>query len=78
MKFDLWLYVLLLGVDPLRIFLFKDGLARLATTAYSIPTDGNMSNMQMHLTNYAINKNSMAFMKNYTAGADFVGSKRSL
>lgn len=37
-----------------------------------------MSNMQMHLTNYAINKNSLAFMTNYTAGADFVGSKRSL
>lgn len=31
----------------------------------------------MHLTNYAINKNSLGFMKNYTAGADFVGSKRS-
>ena len=32
----------------------------------------------MHLTNYAINKNSLGFMKNYTAVADFVGSKRSL
>lgn len=78
MKFDLRLYVLVLGVEPLRIFLFKDGLARLATTPYSKPTDHNMSNMQMHLTNYAINKNSMGFMKNYTAMADFVGSKRSL
>jgi len=38
----------------------------------------NMANMQMHLTNYAINKNSMSFMKNYTAMADFTGSKRSL
>ena len=78
MKFDLRLYVLILGVDPLRIFLFKDGLARLATSAYSKPNEGNMTNMQMHLTNYAINKHSMAFMKNYTAVADFVGSKRSL
>ena len=78
MKFDLRLYVLVLGIDPMRIFLFKDGLARLATTAYCEPTDYNMNNMQMHLTNYAINKNSLGFMKNYTAVADFVGSKRSL
>ena len=62
MKFDLRLYVLILGVDPPRVFLFKDGLARLATKAYSKPTDNNMQNMQMHLTNYAINKNSTTFM----------------
>ena len=37
-----------------------------------------MNNMTMHLTNYAVNKNSLSFMKNYTAIADFVGSKRSL
>lgn len=78
MKFDLRLYVLVLGVDPMRIFLFKDGLARLATQAYCLPNDHNLGNMQMHLTNYAINKNSMAFMKNHAAGADFTGSKRSL
>ena len=78
MKFDLRLYVLVLGVDPLRIFLFKDGLARLATSAYQKPNDQNMQNLQMHLTNYAINKNSNAFLKNYTAQADFTGSKRSL
>jgi tubulin polyglutamylase TTLL6/13 len=45
MKFDLRLYVLVLGVDPLRIFLFKDGLARLATSAYSKPNESNMTNM---------------------------------
>ena len=32
----------------------------------------------MHLTNYAVNKNSLSFMKNSTAMADSVGSKRSL
>jgi tubulin polyglutamylase TTLL6/13 len=77
MKFDLRLYVLLLGVDPLRVFLFKDGLARLATSPYMPPSESNMHNMQMHLTNYAINKNSSAFSKNHTAVADFIGSKRS-
>ena len=34
LKFDIRLYVLLYGVNPLRIFLFKDGLVRLATEPY--------------------------------------------
>ena len=34
--------------------------------------------MSIHLTNYAINKNSLGFMKNYNSVSDFIGSKRSL
>ena len=34
LKFDIRLYVLLYGVNPLRAFLFKDGLVRLATEPY--------------------------------------------
>jgi len=34
LKYDLRLYVLLAGVDPMRIFLYNDGLARFATSEY--------------------------------------------
>lgn len=49
-------YVLLYGVNPLRIYLFHDGLCRFATSPYQKPTPGNLKNMFMHLTNYSINK----------------------
>jgi len=62
LKFDMRLYVLLYGVNPLRIFLFKDGLVRLATESYVKPTESNISNLFMHLTNYAINKNNDNFI----------------
>ena len=34
LKFDLRIYVLLSGVDPLRVFFYKEGLCRLATREY--------------------------------------------
>lgn len=36
-KFDLRIYILLCGVDPLRIYFFKEGLCRLATDEYMPP-----------------------------------------
>jgi tubulin polyglutamylase TTLL6/13 len=61
MKFDLRLYVLVTGVDPLRIYLSKEGLARLSVKMYDEVDDENLDDMMMHLTNYSINKNSAKF-----------------
>lgn len=78
MKFDLRLYVLVNGVNPLRIYLSKEGLARLAVRSYEELDDENLDDMTMHLTNYAINKNSTRFCPNRAAIIDSVGHKRSL
>lgn len=58
MKFDLRLYVVIVGVNPLRVYLSKQGLARLSTKNYDEVADDNIEDMMMHLTNYSINKNS--------------------
>lgn len=64
LKFDLRIYFLVAGCDPLRLFVFKEGMARLATHEYVAPDKSNMSNMFMHLTNYAINKFNKEFQEN--------------
>lgn len=76
-KFDLRIYVLVNGVSPMRVYVYKDGLARFATVPYQSPAPSNLSNLHMHLTNYAINKDSSAFVQNEDGDADDVGSKRS-
>ena len=54
LKFDLRIYVLVYGIDPLRIYLYKDGLGRFATEIYKKPDPENVGNLFMHLTNFAI------------------------
>lgn len=64
MKFDLRIFVLLVGIDPLRIYIYNDGLARFATERYERPDADNIDNLFMHLTNYAINKKHKEFKQN--------------
>ncbi|XP_050673994.1 tubulin monoglutamylase TTLL4-like isoform X2 [Leptidea sinapis] len=65
-KFDLRLYVLLTSIHPLRIYLYKDGLARFASVKYNDEV-ASLNDRYMHLTNYSINRLS----KNYTPNEDF-------
>ncbi|XP_015280557.1 PREDICTED: tubulin polyglutamylase TTLL4, partial [Gekko japonicus] len=62
-KFDLRIYVYVTCYDPLRIYLFKDGLVRFASCKYSSSTK-SLNNKYMHLTNYSINKKNVEYKAN--------------
>lgn len=64
-KFDLRIYVLVFSVHPLRLFIFKNGLARFCTSAFQRPTKRNLSQKRMHLTKYASVSISTAHWKLY-------------
>lgn len=61
-KFDLRLYILVTCYEPLRVYIYKEGLVRFASEVYS--TKAAKSNPFMHLTNYAINKKNENFVPN--------------
>eukprot|EP00045_Choanoeca_perplexa_P011280 m.118781 g.118781 ORF g.118781 m.118781 type:complete len:700 (-) comp15575_c1_seq4:833-2932(-) len=67
-KFDLRLYVLVTSLDPLIAYLYDDGLVRVCTETYQAPAETNLANLQMHLTNYAVNKTSDKFKSRFSAG----------
>ena len=74
-KFDLRLYVLVLSCSPLRVVLFKEGLARFCTERYRPANESNLDDTFMHLTNFAINKHHEEFT--IDEGGDG-GHKRSI
>lgn len=78
LKFDLRIYILILGCDPLRILIFKEGLARFAVETYEVPNKFNKDNRFKHLTNFAINKFHPDFESNRDARRADRGHKRNL
>jgi tubulin polyglutamylase TTLL6/13 len=78
LKFDLRIYVLVTGINPLRAYIYKEGLARFATEEYISPLGSNLNNLCMHLTNYAINKDNEGFIFNDDSKKDDIGHKRSM
>lgn len=56
-KFDLRIYVLVTSTYPtLRVYIYRQGLVRLATQQYEPPNRANIAARRMFLTNYAVNK----------------------
>ena len=75
-KFDLRFYVAVTSVDPLRIYLYENGLVRLATQPY----EENIEDTEMltaHLTNFSINKDEEGYKATDDAEHDGEGSKWS-
>lgn len=54
-KFDMRIYVLCLSYQPLVIYLNRSGFARFTHTKYDV---SNIKNMDAHLTNVAVQKQS--------------------
>ncbi len=93
-KFDLRIYVLVTSCDPLRIFVYFDGLGRFATVMYHEPTGSNLvsssqkKTLLKYLTSYffIFQSEQCMHLTNYAinkSSKDFVrdddiGSKRKL
>jgi len=68
-KYDLRVYVLVSSNDPLRIYIYNEGLVRFATEAYTNdPKD--LKTKFVHLTNFSINKKSDKFVVNKGNGEE--------
>merc|ERR1711892_266507 len=73
LKFDLRLYVLLTSIDPVKLYIYEEGLVRFATEEYTNSPE-EISNNFIHLTNYSVNKDSDEFVYNESPG-DYTGHK---
>ncbi|XP_030855509.1 tubulin polyglutamylase TTLL5 isoform X2 [Strongylocentrotus purpuratus] len=76
-KFDLRLYVAVTSYDPLRIYLYEEGLTRFATVQYQ-QNNKTIKNTCMHLTNYSLNKKSSDYVKCDDGDIEDYGNKWSL
>ncbi|XP_028664850.1 tubulin polyglutamylase TTLL11 [Erpetoichthys calabaricus] len=74
LKFDLRLYVLLKALEPLEIYVSREGLSRFCTEPYQEPNAKNLHHVFMHLTNYSLNVHSGKFIHSESTNT---GSKRT-
>lgn len=72
-KFDLRIYALVLSCEPLRVYIYKEGLVRFCTEKYVGPKASNLDLAFMHLTNYAVNKHNV---ENFTANSNSSGGEQ--
>ena len=76
LKFDMRVYVLITSFEPLKIYVYEEGLARFASKKYT--SAHATTDKYMHLTNYSIQKKSSNFVQNNDPLKDDEGHKWSL
>ena len=62
-KFDLRVYVLVTSLEPLRVYIYDEGLVRFAVNEYSLDPE-KIKDKQIHVTNFDVNKRSDKFVYN--------------
>ncbi|OHS96725.1 Tubulin-tyrosine ligase family protein [Tritrichomonas foetus] len=78
LKFDFRIYALMSSIDPLRVYIFTEGMTRFCTEPYVKPKPSNLKDVYRHLTNYSVNKKNENFQKPDKASNPDSGHKRSL
>ena len=63
-KFDLRIYVLVTSFNPLEVFMYDEGFARLCTHRYTDDPD-SIDNLYVHLTNSSIQKHNTDAVERY-------------
>lgn len=76
LKYDLRLYVCVTSYDPLRIYLYREGLVRFASEEYTT-AKSSVTQRFVHLTNYSVNKRASTYKFNKRADHDSEGNKWS-
>ncbi|KAF1749595.1 hypothetical protein GCK72_026063 [Caenorhabditis remanei] len=78
LKFDFRVYGVIKSINPLSIYVAREGMARFCTEKYEKPDSSNFKNLYAHLTNYSLNKANEAYVHSNTLQDQTKGSKRLL
>lgn len=77
-KFDLRIYCLIKSFEPLEAYFCNEGMVRFCTEDYCEPTEENIDQLFMHLTNFSLNKDNDKYINTTEYGENNKGTKRLL